>query len=261
MKKSLLLFLVFLLAGCASMPVQQKLLVSMARLDRVYIPALVFTNLQRQRESEIAMERLKREWNGFNRKYFGLEIKYGLDITDKFWKEDFEKIDGLVASAEALVKEAKLEKAHEELEEIRLLLKGIRRRNGLNYFLDGMTEFHDAMEGIISTLRGKDKLTEKDFVKLRDLFKEAQTGWAEVAKAEPDPKVFGFDDEKIEAVNKRVRYEENMLANFAAALSSKDEDKIFQAAQDLKPNFVVLYKAFGDFQPVFDRVKREKKED
>jgi hypothetical protein len=97
--------------------------------------------------------------------------------------------------------------------------------------------------------------------KLRGLFKEAQAGWAEVAKAEVDPKVFGFDEEKIEAVNKRVRYEENMLASFAAALSSKDEDKIFQAAQDLKPNFVVLYKAFGDFQPVFDRVKREKKED
>ena len=67
MRKQLLgglLLVVFLLSlfGCGDKPVQQNLMAAMAGLDQAYIPAFVFTNLHKQRESEIAMQRLKKEW-------------------------------------------------------------------------------------------------------------------------------------------------------------------------------------------------------
>ena len=245
--------------GCSKEPVQVNILESMVELDRVYIPALLFTNLQRQRESEIAMERLGKEWNKFDQKYHNLEIKYGVNITDKFWKEDFDKINELITTAEVFIKEEKLIEAHEQLEEVRTILKVLRSRNGIDYFLDGMTEFHEAMEQIFLTIRGKDRLMERDLNKLRALFKEAQASWAEVARTEIDSSAFGFDLQKVDAIKKRIKEEERLLAGFAVALSSRSEDKIFQAAADLKPNFVVLYKAFGDFQPIFDMVLKERK--
>lgn len=253
----LLLFLVLL--GCAREPIQHNILRSMAEFDRIYIPALLFTNLQKQRESEIALERLSREWNGFNRKFYGVKFKYGVNITDRFWKEDFERVNTLITTAEVLVIEEKLPEAYGKLEKVRIAFRELRHRNGLDYFLDGIHEFHSSMEQILLTLRGKDNLTDKDLDGLRSLFKQAQASWAKVARSEVDPELFGFDPEKIKAIRKRVKDEEMMLAGFAAALSSKDTDNIFQAATDLKPNFVVLYKAFGDFQPIFERVIKEKR--
>ena len=254
------LFVFLILFGCAKKPEPQNVLRSMAKLDQVYIPALIFTNLHKQRESELALERLRGEWDRFNKKYVNLKIKYGLNITDKFWKEDFYVIEGLMTTAESYVREGKLAEAHGQLKGVRMVLRGLRRRNGLEYYLDGMSEFHEYMEEIIFYLRGKDRFTDKDMDNLRSLFKKAQASWAKVSRSEPEAELFGFDQEKVDAVKKRVREEERVLAVFAAALSSQDADRIFQAAQDLKPNFVVLYKAFGDFQPVFDRVVKERRE-
>ena len=260
MKKLLFMFMVIALLGCAREPEQQNILKSMAELDRVYIPALLFTNLHKQRESEIALERLRSEWDKFDYKYHDLKIKYGLNITDKFWKEDFGRINELITTAEVYVKGGQLPRAHQQLEEVRLILKELRHRNGLDYFLDGMTEFHEAMEQIILSIRGKDKLNDKDLAKLRRLFKKAQASWAKVANSQIDPSLFGFKPEKVEAIRERIKYEERELASLAAALSSRDADRIFQAATDLKPNFMVLYKTFGDFQPIFDRVVKERKD-
>ncbi|MFH1683837.1 MAG: hypothetical protein ABIA67_03015 [Candidatus Margulisiibacteriota bacterium] len=254
------LIIIVVLFGCAQEPLQPKLIRSMVEFDQAYIPALIFTNLQKQRESELAVERLRKKWDKFNQKYYGLEIKYGKDITDKFWKEDFDQISALIVSAEGFVKQKKLSAARGKLEGIRVVLLELRSRNGLKYFLDGMTGFHNSMEGLILTLTGKDKLNDKDVFKLRLLFKEAQSSWTKVAGSEIDLLLFGFDPKKIEAVKKRIQEEEQGMASLAAALSSKDADRIFQAAQDLKPNFMVLYKAFGDFQPIFDKVVKERKE-
>lgn len=255
------LFCFICLFGCAKKTVQHNLIKSTVELDRFYIPTLVFANLQKERESEIAMQRMQEVWGNYYRKFHGLEIKYGVNITDKDWKEDFIKADELVSSAEGLVKDKQLVQAYEKLVRARGILRDLRRRNGVEYFLDGMTEFHDAMDQISSVLRGKAELSAKDLKALRRLFKKAQNNWAEVGRAELDPVLFGFDADKVDAVDKRVKHEERMIATFAAALSSTDDDRIFQAAQDLKPNFIVLYKAFGDFQPIFDIMIEERKEE
>jgi len=258
--KIICLSLALVLIGCGKEPPQEDILKSMAEFDRVYIPSLLFTNLQKQRESEIAMGRLKREWERFYKRYYGLEIKYGMNITDKFWKEDLDVVEGLLVTAEAMIMENKLEEAHEQLEVVREVLRDLRHRNGLAYYLDGMNEFHHAMEQIILSLRGKDRLSDRDLERLRGWFRQAQKSWSKVSRTEINPELFGFDPEKVDAVRKRVKEEERVLAIFAAALSSQDADRIFQAAQDLKPNFVVLYKAFGDFQPIFDQIIKERKE-
>jgi hypothetical protein len=248
-----------LFAGCADRALRPQIVKSMAGLDRVYIPALTFTGQQHQRESEIALEQLRKKWAGFHQEYYNVKIRYGLNITDKFWKEDFDRVTRLIATAESLTRDGNMVDAHLQLREMRVLLRDLRYRNGITYYLDGMTRFHDAMDGIIAGLRGRDVLTQKDINRLRSHFKEAQRGWLKLSRQELDAELFGFGKEKVKAVKNRVKYQERMIASFAAALSSRSMDRIFQSAQDLRPNYTVLYKAFGDFQPVFDRVKWENK--
>ena len=252
------ILLVFLI-GCASSSVQENLIKSMAELDEVYIPALVFSNLLRQRETELAFERFKEKWDKFYNKYHAVEIKYGVDITDNYWSGDFERANAHVLSAEGFVEQGHLFFTHESLEGVRKILSELRQRNGMVYFLDGMIEFHGYMDEIILYLRGKDEIRDRDLKELRALFKKLQTSWAKVAQIEVDPDVFCFEADKIKAIEERVKIQEKRIAAFAASFSSGDSNRIFQSAQDLKPNFIVLYKAFGDFQPIFDQVIEERR--
>jgi hypothetical protein len=262
MRQGIIFIFLFLimLTGCSEKPPQVKIQDSMAELDQVYIPTFIFTDLGRQRESEIAFERFKNKWDAFYDKYYGLEIKYGVNITDKFWKEDFDRINGAVITAEALIREGDLFDANDELITVRVTLRKLRHRNNISYFLDRLAEFDDLMDQMVRSLRGKDRLTERDVDNLRGLFRQAQASWLRLENSEMELELFGFEAEKEQAVRDRIREEARMLGVFAAALSSRDTDKMFQAIQDLKPNFVVLYKAFGDFQPVFDQVVKERKE-
>ncbi|OGB87300.1 hypothetical protein A3H38_05635 [candidate division WOR-1 bacterium RIFCSPLOWO2_02_FULL_46_20] len=254
------LFVLLLLVGCAKEPIQVRMLKSMEELERVYIPAFIFTSLQKPRESEVAVERLANEWRDFYRKYYKVKMTYGMNITDKLWREDFDNINARLASAEGYVKEKKLPAAYEKLEGVRYILLALRHRNGLDYFLDGLIEFNAALDKIIFSLKGKGRLTEMDVHVFRDLLKEAQAGLTRVEAAGADFKVFDLDDNKIVAIKERIKEEQKLLALFAAALSARKTDRISQSARDLKPNFIVLYKAFGDFQPVFDQVVKERKE-
>ncbi|MDD5383218.1 MAG: hypothetical protein PHH60_06165 [Candidatus Margulisbacteria bacterium] len=247
------------IGGCSGEKAQNKVLRSMAEFDQAYIPSLIFANLLKQRESELALDRLKGEWSGFKGKYYNLELKYGLNITDKFWKEDFDRIGSMVVSAEGYVKEKNLPAAYASLAGIRQVMLEIRHRNGLAYFLDGMVEFHDAIERLTTFLRSKRKLSDRDKNNLRELFKEAQTSWSKVAGADIAPSLFGFNSRKVKAIKKKIQNEEKLLAALAAALSGKDIDRMLQAARDLRPNFIELYKAFGEFDPVFKKVIEEKR--
>jgi hypothetical protein len=252
---SALLFMV----GCGGEPVKPKLMKDMADFDRAYIPALIFTDLHRQRESELSLERVKGNWKTFSDKYYELEFKYGVDIVDKFWKEDFEKIEDLLVTSEGYVKAEKLAEAHLELDKIRFVFKRLRHRNGLPYFLDGMNEFDTEMEEILDFIKGKPRLDEREVEKLRNLAVDAREKWTKVLSAEVSADVFGFDDKKVAAIKKRVKAQDEVLREFEVALWSDDENAIFQTAQDVQPNFVVLYKAFGDFKPVFDQIIKERK--
>jgi hypothetical protein len=252
-------FITLLLLGCAGHSVKQGLLKSMIELDKRYIPALVFTDLEQQRESELAMDNLKREWSKFKEKYYNLEMRYGLNITDKFWKEDFDRIQGLIVSAEGYIKEENLGAAHESLKEVRLIFLELRHRNGLNYFLDPMTRFDNSMESIVSLLRGKDKLSDKDLDNLQALAVEAKESLDEAIAFNFEPDLYKYTPEKSEAIKKKLKDEREELQDFEKAVEEANSDMIFQTAQDLKPGFMVLYKSFGNFQSILDRAKQERK--
>jgi hypothetical protein len=227
----------------------------MVEFDRLYIPVFIFTDLEKERESQLSFERLKDNWKKFSQKYYNLEFKYGQDITDKHWKEDFDQIGELLVSAEAMIKEKKWEESYKKIREVRLVFAGLRKRNGIDYFLDKMTSFSEAVEESLLILEGEGKLKDDDLRELRALFKKAQKNLTEAEKAGIN---FNFDAKKETALRNRIKDEQILLAAFAAAIPSKNREKISQAAANLKPNFIALYKAFGDFQPVFNQIIKEK---
>lgn len=205
------------------------------------------------------MERLKPEWENFNAKYFGLEIKYGVNITDKFWKDDFREMQTLVSSAEDSIKTAKLMEAHADLEEIRQIMIGIRHRNGISYALDDLVPLEEPLAAISAMLPHKEKLTDKDYTQLRDLSQQAQDRWKKALSAKVEATLFNFDALKMKNIEEHFRQQQKNLLQIDGALYSKDRAQIAAAVDTASAEYLQIYRAFGDFQPILEKIKEEDK--
>src|SRR3989339_111873 len=263
LKLFLLLLVVLMVAGCAGKPPKYNLHESMIKFDGKYIPALFFVRLHKVRESELALLSLRSTWNDFHLKFYNLKMKYGVNIVDKFWQSDFDRINTLVTSAESFVQSRDFVRAQQELAQVREVFAALRSRSGVDYLLDRLNSFDQKLAELQVKIRGKRRFTDRELRDLRSLCNEAATDWSSLVDFEIDPVLYGFSKEKIAAIKKKAVAEQKVLESFKQSLHSAQPQpgEIFAAAQALRPTFIVLYKAFGDFQPVFDAIIKERKDE
>ncbi|MDI6731902.1 MAG: hypothetical protein QME05_04915 [Candidatus Margulisbacteria bacterium] len=255
---TLLLLPFVVLSACTSPPVQQKLLKSMADLDAALIPPIILTQLGKQEDSKIAMERLKSQWDNFYETYYPLEMKYGVNIVDKLWKSNLNAAKGLIASAEAAVKLGSLSQATAQLGKVENIFREIRRQHGLPYILDDMLDFSDAIKEI-ETRCAQKKLNERDFAQLRQTFDQAGKTWEKICAEPINGKLFGFTPEKVKALKKKIRAENTALEGLSSSIYAANKEAILSAAAAIQNDLVQIIRAFGDFNPIIEKVKQEKK--
>ena len=87
-----------------------------------------------------------------------------------------------------VVSERKVTDAHEALEHVREVLMKLRQRNGIDYFIDRLTAFHEPMEAIVLAAKDKtgDTLTDADIALIRKRMPQAEQAWQRVAAAKLD---------------------------------------------------------------------------
>lgn len=259
MKQLACWLLVALLLGCGRVPVQDKLLKSMAQLDRAYIPALFFADLSKQREAELSFQRLKNAWSGFYDKYYGLKLKYGVDIIDEYWQDDFDRAGALIASAESLIKARRLKEAALTLAPLQPIFAKLRHRHNLDYFLDRLIDFHLSLNSLTNNLIGKKQLTFREIERLSGPEAELTKKWEAVESSKINRNIYGFSSAKVGSFKKLLVQEKTAIAQLKAAVTKQDPVKVRQTVNDLRSGFAYIYRVFGDFQPIFDQVNKEKR--
>lgn len=255
---SFLLLLLICLSACASSPIQQKLLKAMADLDAALIPPSILTQLGKPEDSKIAIERLKGQWDNFYQTNYPLEMKYGVNIVDKLWKSDLIEAKNLIASAEAAVKSGALSQAATQLGKAEKIFREIRRRHGLPYILDDLLDFYDVIKEI-KTKGAQKKLNETDLVQLRQMYEEASKQWGKIGAKKIDGKLFEFSPEKVKALKKKIKAENEVLPLLSSAIYAGNKEETALAALAVEKGFIQIYRAFGNFNPIIEKVKREKK--
>jgi len=248
------------ITGCGQLSPKQQLIKDMANLDSTYIATLIFIESGKQHETALAMERFTDRWNGFRDKYYNLELKYGQNITDTFWREDFDKINTLVVSAESLVSSRQLARAGEKLMPIKLIMRDMRRRHGLAYYLDALADFQKTTLDIRQPILGRTKLKERDVSDLRELFQAAQQSLTTLAKTKIDRRYFPLNRKQQKAISLRLENEQKLMGGVAAAMATRKIPLIAGAIDALQPDLALTYRAFGDTQPIFDQILKERKE-
>jgi hypothetical protein len=249
--KHLLIFVISLLAlQNAQAGVDRKILLQdMAAFDRAYVPALAVTGEHKLKAARKAMARLNGEWKTFRNRYQG---SLG---SDKAWQEGFMQIDAHVRRANAVVANGDtLNQAHQALEEVRVILMNLRRHDGMQYFPDALTAYHEPMEAIVLAARGKTARTlgEAELARLSRTLPEARRLWQEAVKTPMDAGVFRFKPAWTQAVQAAIQQESEALQMLEKALASHDRAQIVPAVAAIKPPFARLYGLFGDFTGLED---------
>lgn len=227
-----------LLAGCAPDP----LLVDFAALDRAYIPALATTNLQQADRARAAMDRLQPAYRRF------MADHYADKPEDPLWRQDLESVSRNIIDADRKLSEGRLAEAHMALEPIREILRGVRRRAALDYYLDRLADFHEPMEKIVKTA-GPVGMTLPDsgVATIRDALPQARRTWQAVAEVSPNPALFDLDRARRQEAEQLVLAESAALDRLEGALSAGDPSAVADAARAIRPSFAQLYMLFGDF--------------
>jgi len=241
--------LALILPFCAALLMgmsRDELRQDMVRLDKVYIAALALSNQGKAAETRKAVADLTRAWRGFSDRH------RVANPQDAQWQKDFDAVGRHIDEASAIAgSERKATEAHEPLEEVRLVMMKLRARNGIDYFVDHLTAFHEPMEAIVLTAKDKtaQTLTEGDVARIRGLLPQAEALWQRVAAADFDAATYQLDAEAFAKARRLMQQEEQALAGLSAALASGDRAAIAKAAVGIKPNFAALFATFGDFRP------------
>jgi hypothetical protein len=216
-----------------------------ARFDRVYIPALALTSQGEADGSRSAMARLKPAWHVFAQAH---ERDQPGDLS---WTRSFGQVAKQIEEADSLVAAGKLSEAHEALEQVRILLMELRHKHHIAYFPDLLTAFHEPMEEIVLTVKGKTPatLTSAQRGTIKALLPELERRWQAVLGAGFKPALFGFSPERTAKAKQLMEAETQAIARLRKALDDQGSVALLPSGMAIKPAFAQLYMLFGEFKP------------
>lgn len=236
----------------------------LANLTKSYIPPLFYTNLPATnttsavvQDAKKAHDRLVIVWSAFKAKY-----KDTAEFTP--YSAQLTQIDTEIALAGQIIQTAAssnslandLLAAHEALEIIRVNLQTIDRKNNFDYPIDGIKDFHDAMEPFALAVKGKTAatLSDADVATLKGMFPNMENSWAKVTTYQFTTSQFGITADVKAFIDAAVASQTANMAALKTALYATTPDKTVIATNgnNVKPLFLKLFFSFADFIKPFD---------
>jgi hypothetical protein len=206
-------------------------------LDRAYIPALVLTN-QPQRPATATSESLQR----LNAAW--VKFQAALPPADRpAYAAAIAESDAKIKSADKLLASGSRQGAHDALEGVRIAFWKARVAQGVDYYPDRLTAFHEAMEPLVDLAANP----AADATKLKRRLDETSVLWSRVESTRFDASLYGFDAEKTAQLQSLIRKERGILSQLEAAIGSGNRDELAAGAKALKGTFSQTLLLFGDF--------------
>ena len=233
--------------GCigAAAAGQAEIIKSMAAFDRVFIPSLAMTNMEKVGPSTKAIAKLKELWAGF-------AADYGKAMpNDSEWAGDIEMTSEAIDRAyQSISKDKDCEGAHQALEEVRFNTLQMRTRNKIPYYLDYLNQYHEAMEPLVHDFAQKTPadLKAEDFEGLKKSAIQAQNVWKTAAQAPFDAQAWGFKPGQVEKLKTIYAKGEKNFSALQKALDAGDAQAAAASIKQVKPIYSQAFKLFGDFK-------------
>jgi hypothetical protein len=213
------------------------------RANAPYKRALYATNLKQAAEGLRFLQDFRARWSGFRAAYDAAPPSPFK--KDRRWAADLRDVTAWADSADREIRANRLKPAHDTLELIRIRWMEMRVRNRVPTFGDALTDFHEPMETIVTTLKGSapEKLSAEALAILRKGLPDVQRTWAGIRR---------FRTPADEMSKARKARRKTMTDRFGAAVEAYtvavragDRGAIFRNGQRIRPLYAPLYLQFG----------------
>jgi hypothetical protein len=231
--------LLALVAGCG-----RDLVRDSAELDRALIPAIELAASRDPLPARVAMDELVATWDRFYSRHQG-------DRPDEpVWRQWLAAIDTLVLDVDEMADSADfLPFVAENLTDMRMMLVELRDSVGLAYYTDALHELDEPLDELHRLALARDSATLRpaDTARFGALLDEARAIWDDAAETRFEPGRYGFDAERERLREYDAGRLEGALAELDEALAAGERRAVLNAARAVRPDFLDLYRLFGDY--------------
>jgi hypothetical protein len=222
-------------------------------LDAVYIPALSLTNAKpgdtaAADKARAAMQRLDADWPAL-RAALLKDLAGKTPAQAAATRKTLAQVDKALAGSRSAVAAGNYAAAHTALEDVRIDLMKLRSAQGVDYFMDRLTAFHEPMEVLAlagNTLKPQD-LTPAKRAEMEKTYAEARALWRSIEQNLPDPKAYQLSEAQQAQFNKGMADVTQALSRLSDALRGADNAALLKAAAAIKPPFARTFTAFGRY--------------
>jgi len=221
---------------------------AMVAFDAAYIPALAATSAaaldpKAAGSARAAAQALQGEWPGLRAR---LATAWG-EREAPGWAGALQRVDRHIAGATQAVQRGDWSVAHDQLEEVRVELMQARRAQGMDYFVDRLTAYHEPMEVLAlagATLKPAE-LTHERREALATGWRQASSMWAEIERFAVPAEAYGLTVQRKAQLDQGIAQERAALDTLGSAVRSADAVDLLKAAAAIKPPFARVFTAFG----------------
>lgn len=239
---------VSLLAALGTVAAHGAPLDDMVAFDAVYIPSLAMTTAAAQDaanapKARASLDALQRQWPALKQR---LSLTWGVKLPAG-WSDALASTGRHIEAASGAARQGDWKQAHDVLEPVRIDLMKIRQRQGLDYFVDRLTAFHEPMEQLAQagSTWPSSALDTSRRDELVQAYAHARTLWRGIEDQSVDATQYGLSPARAAQLRKAIDEESAALAQLSDALRGDDKACVLKAAVAIKSPYARAFTAFG----------------
>ncbi len=223
-----------LLGSCDTTEVRK----AMVHFDRAFVPVLVYSCQGDIHQAKRAVFYLEFQWQKLQKKYEGClpEEAETLNRINDWLGDAYYAIDANCPATAA-----------NQLEHVKYEFMELRRRYGLEYYLDGLYDFQNSI-GLLAEAGGDELMCRMEWEEYEHLLNTARAEWKAIQEKPFDAALYEFDDKRLQQLRSEQKAMEEVLDQFAEIFSCANRQELARASRNLQPAFFEVLKVFGNFE-------------
>ena len=217
--------------GCENTEIRK----AMVHFDRAFIPLMIYTYEGDIHQAKRAVFYLEFQWQKLNKQYQSYLPQEA---------EALRRVNAWLGDAYYAIDANNTQIAANQLEHVKYEFREMRRQYGVDYYLDGLYDFQDAI-GLLTEVAEDELMCLMEWDEYEHLVYQSIKDWQLIRERPLDAALFEFDKKQLRELENKQDAMQMVLDHYAETFSCANRSQLAIASQSLQPAFFEVLKLFG----------------
>ena len=211
---------------------------AMVHFDRAFVPLMIYTFEGDIHQAKRSVFYVEFQWQKLKKQYQGYLPEEA---------ESLARINSWLGDAYYAIDANNLLLAANQLEHVKYEFMELRRKYGVDYYLDGLYEFQDAI-ALLAEAAEDEMMCLMEWGEYEHLLYQAMDDWQAIRAKKLDAELFEFDEARLRQLVAKQDAMQAVLDQYAETFSCANRKQLAIASQSLQPVFFDVLILFGNFE-------------